>query len=113
MTASFIQTADGQLISATGTLAKLHVGYASMSSKSRPGVFADTHLVGYPSPGGDVNLLLLNLATRAACADGIFGIEEGSVYRRFITERDGAQTMHYGTGENTDWNSAGAQPAVR
>lgn len=112
MTASFIQTIDGQLISATGILAKLHIGYASMSAKSRPGVFADTHLVGYPAPGGNVYLLLLNLATRAACSDGVFGIEEGSVYRRFITERDGVQTMHYGTGENTDWSQAGTSPAA-
>lgn len=104
MTASFIQTSDGSMLSAAGGFEKLHIGYARMSANEKPGVFADHHLVGYPDASGDVQLMLENLATRAASSDGVFGIENGSIYRRFITERNGLQIIHYGSGENQNWS---------
>lgn len=101
MTASFIQTAEGTLIPLTAVV-KLHTGEGP-DPHDTEAVFAGFSLVGTVSPGGNVQKLAENLATRAACMDGVFGIDNGAVYRRYLTGKGDVQVMHYGAGENIAW----------
>ncbi|MGY4541370.1 hypothetical protein ACVWY0_001279 [Arthrobacter sp. UYNi723] len=100
---AFIQTDNGELLNVAG-IAKLHIDYASTNNNEKA-VYADRHRIGTAAPGGNLQKLLENFAVRTACDNGVFGIENGSIYRRYnVTETNAQRTIHYGTGENMKWD---------